>query len=519
MKKIAVISMVKNESDIIEHFVRHNLSFADIVIIMDHDSCDGTSEILQYLQKEDNRLIVYKCDTMGHIQSEVMTSLMKDATLKYGADMIVPLDADEFLLSYSGSDVRTAIMSLPDDTVCQLPLVSHSIDDASLLSEQFILNCPCKLLQELGGAKVLITAGKWNWQSMMLHQGNHYVSCLVDNAWNDITAKAQGKLYIAHFAKRSHEQQVSKFVVGWVQNTAKYSKYTTVAHVWGNKFKELLNGTYQEEESFPAVRTYDKLQDEICQIKYGKLSKINPFRNLQITAEKMANKVALCECLLAGNKADVILFECNNVEACTLSLMSVRMQGYAVDKVFMVSVSSEIANKISDMFSDLDIILINDILHIREQSKAGYLQFMYAGDEMEPEKISMGMTAIYQYQHVEAIYFNGVITRSDSEDIIIEQNTGMPHLSGNQCVSTLKQNRLLPSGGIVGFLFKKNIVEAIDWFNGYKLDGKYLYWLAICHMLLQCDNVALISDKVVKSVAGTVEDTIPYKMQIDAIDV
>lgn len=52
MKKIVLVSMVKNEADIIESFVRHSLTYADELIIADHQSSDGTWEMLQKLRAE-----------------------------------------------------------------------------------------------------------------------------------------------------------------------------------------------------------------------------------------------------------------------------------------------------------------------------------------------------------------------------------------------------------------------------------------------------------------------------------
>ena len=49
MAKIAIVSMVRNEADVIESFVRHNLQVADALYIIDHASTDGTGEILQQL--------------------------------------------------------------------------------------------------------------------------------------------------------------------------------------------------------------------------------------------------------------------------------------------------------------------------------------------------------------------------------------------------------------------------------------------------------------------------------------
>ena len=50
--KIAVITMVKNESDIIESFARHALSYADVLLVVDHNSTDETRKILELLQAE-----------------------------------------------------------------------------------------------------------------------------------------------------------------------------------------------------------------------------------------------------------------------------------------------------------------------------------------------------------------------------------------------------------------------------------------------------------------------------------
>ncbi|MCI6101295.1 MAG: glycosyltransferase family 2 protein [Selenomonas sp.] len=57
-RKIVAISMVKNEMDIIESFVRHTLGFADLLIIADHKSTDRTREILEALRTEGLPLLV-----------------------------------------------------------------------------------------------------------------------------------------------------------------------------------------------------------------------------------------------------------------------------------------------------------------------------------------------------------------------------------------------------------------------------------------------------------------------------
>jgi hypothetical protein len=46
------MAMLRNEADIVEAFVRHNLTILDGIAIVDHASFDGTTEILARLRSE-----------------------------------------------------------------------------------------------------------------------------------------------------------------------------------------------------------------------------------------------------------------------------------------------------------------------------------------------------------------------------------------------------------------------------------------------------------------------------------
>lgn len=50
--KIVAVSMARNEADIIEAFVRYHCRIFDAIVIVDHASIDGTSEILDALRSE-----------------------------------------------------------------------------------------------------------------------------------------------------------------------------------------------------------------------------------------------------------------------------------------------------------------------------------------------------------------------------------------------------------------------------------------------------------------------------------
>jgi glycosyltransferase involved in cell wall biosynthesis len=64
--KIAAVTGVKNEADIIESFIRHNQKFIDEFYIID-DSIDGTREILASLANEGVPIVLLNVDTRDYL--------------------------------------------------------------------------------------------------------------------------------------------------------------------------------------------------------------------------------------------------------------------------------------------------------------------------------------------------------------------------------------------------------------------------------------------------------------------
>ena len=87
MSFIAVVSMVRNEADVIESFVRHNLGWADRLYVAVHESSDETLSILQALQGDGLPIVLSEVKGAAQLQSEVVTMLMRQAA---GAISAVP---------------------------------------------------------------------------------------------------------------------------------------------------------------------------------------------------------------------------------------------------------------------------------------------------------------------------------------------------------------------------------------------------------------------------------------------
>jgi hypothetical protein len=90
-------AVVRNEADLIEAFVRHNLTVVDGIVVADHLSQDGTFEILQALVAEGLPLFVARETSPIFNDFALCNRLVRHIFATSDADWVFPLDADEFL--------------------------------------------------------------------------------------------------------------------------------------------------------------------------------------------------------------------------------------------------------------------------------------------------------------------------------------------------------------------------------------------------------------------------------------
>ena len=115
------VSMVKNECDIIELFVRINLRTFDHLHIVDHGSSDATPEILARLVAEGLPVTVVRHDGLHQAQAEILTQAMRAAAAGGRHAWVVPLDADEFFQPPAGFQWRDLEATLGDTRYGLLP--------------------------------------------------------------------------------------------------------------------------------------------------------------------------------------------------------------------------------------------------------------------------------------------------------------------------------------------------------------------------------------------------------------
>lgn len=95
--KIVSFTMVNNESEIIESFIRYNYNFIDEMVVIDNGCTDNTIKIVNELIKEGFRIKVYDESLEAYNQYRLDNKYLNKIINEMEADLIIPLDADEFV--------------------------------------------------------------------------------------------------------------------------------------------------------------------------------------------------------------------------------------------------------------------------------------------------------------------------------------------------------------------------------------------------------------------------------------
>lgn len=207
------ISVVKNESDIIEIFIRHNLKFLDKLYVVDHISQDNTLDILNKLKTEGYNLDIYTNTSSRHIQAEEFNRLIR----KTDSDFIIFLDADEFIVS---EDFR--LDKLPTDTVSFITwhnYVSQPTDDKN---EVNILKRIQHRLSHINKNqhKAIIPKSIYSKENSFVLLGGHEIYYKNKEDLTPAPYQVISSIHLAHFPMRSLDQIKVKIFSNWLSKLA-----------------------------------------------------------------------------------------------------------------------------------------------------------------------------------------------------------------------------------------------------------------------------------------------------------
>ncbi|SFL66527.1 Glycosyltransferases involved in cell wall biogenesis [Methanobrevibacter olleyae] len=246
--KIVSITMVKNEEDIIESFIRYNLNILDEMIILDNGSTDSTLKILKNLKDEDLPLTVLIDEDRYYNQDIKMTKLLYLAFDKYNADIVCVLDADEFISS-DNSNPRDILQNIDCNKYYQVKWQTYiptKYDDYNI---DFIPSRINHIRDEKFDRlyKVIVPKEVIKNRNISIEMGNHNLVNI------NLEPDRSLDLKIAHFPLRSKEQCMSKILVGWPNMILKNKENNDYAVHWKlffEKIKETGEISYEDLEYF-----------------------------------------------------------------------------------------------------------------------------------------------------------------------------------------------------------------------------------------------------------------------------
>lgn len=267
--RLAGVSIVRDEADIIEAWVRHNLFFLDHLYIVDDGSTDQTTRILEILVEEGLPISVTSEKPLAaYHQGERTTALITHAMNASSWDFIFPLDGDEFIVAEDRAALETDLAAIGGYRLGGLNPRHY------LMTEEDDPDEPCPLTRLRHVAvhdpyifKVVVPGPLACERGFAIIDGNHRAT-----KW-DVTLPSMmlPNVQLAHFPARSEAQLVSKGIAGYLRWTAR----TDFSE--GAPDRILAGVGILKEESDIRVRALDRLAEVLGPDRGGRHARLQPF--------------------------------------------------------------------------------------------------------------------------------------------------------------------------------------------------------------------------------------------------
>ena len=255
-KKLVGLSMVRNESDVIETFIRHNLTLLDELHIVDHNSSDNTREILIHLKQEGLPIHIYYYNELEFAPERVLNHMMQhilnnDADIDY----IFPLDADEFIYCPSREKLNAFLTLIAQNRV-GMYIWRGYLPSSTEYDPDFICHFTDQRKEEILTPKVIIPRAIA--ETCILTIGSHY---MIDSDGKEIKSTVfiepnnqqfyywfierfqaefitTNDLWLGHYPIRSTIQQIKKVLEKSITMVMEKKGYRDSA--WENQLRDLL---------------------------------------------------------------------------------------------------------------------------------------------------------------------------------------------------------------------------------------------------------------------------------------
>lgn len=297
--KIVSFTMVNNESEIIESFIRYNSYFFDEMVVIDNGCTDSTIRILRNLMHEGYHIRLFDESLQGYDQFRLDNKYLKKIADECNPDIIVPLDADEFLTG--DSDPRQLLCQFSLDAIYYVHWKWYVLTTRDQTDEPFIprrltyrlKNSPINYSDSTPVTKAIIPVKYFMENKLTLSMGHHTVF-----GASTINIRVINDLYLAHYRVISEEQLVAKTLSYTLRDIATMGNNAETAQRT-NQLTMIENGSSMLDSAIKASYNGDKGQivkdplnlefipDKI-EIEYGHLSAQSLAMKVYKTGQEMA---------------------------------------------------------------------------------------------------------------------------------------------------------------------------------------------------------------------------------------
>jgi hypothetical protein len=242
--RLLAAAHVRNEADIVEAFVRHNLALLDGIAIVDHMSVDETPDILRELKAEGLPIFIAQDASPAFDQQLMQNRLVRHLFATTEAAWVFPLDADEFLRAPSRGAVEETLTSLGDVAHVAMEWATYVPEfDASATALARIRNARRLRDDGHGLRKVAVSRTFGADPDLYLVRGQHRVESRAAGAARRPPQLLPPRaLSIAHVPIRSAHQFTAKVALGWLSNLRVPAREPNESLHWKEAFEYLRSG-------------------------------------------------------------------------------------------------------------------------------------------------------------------------------------------------------------------------------------------------------------------------------------
>lgn len=310
-KIIFAVTMVKNEEDIIESFIRYNINVFDGIIVMDDNSTDNTAKIVEKLAYEGLKVYLIPRDkaSYGHQHDTEMNVLIQLAIEEFGADIVFPLDADEFLIAVNGENPRMLCERMSENIIYHIMWQTYVITEFDDTQQLFL---PNKMTYRRDSKhenyyKSPISKKMFVDKNAVISYGNHRVLFKEppDEPVEEVFVK---ELKLAHYPLRSVDQAMSKVITGWFNTMVVKNVDELTNYHWYQMYEEIKRTSTLSFETLTAMSQQylgtdfkegimiqkDSINTSFCKnidIRYTLNVKSNYLRNILYNTEELLKKL------------------------------------------------------------------------------------------------------------------------------------------------------------------------------------------------------------------------------------